>query len=150
MRVKRHRDGTFSVSLPAGERELLLGLADQLRDLLVQGDVPGLERLFPPAYANDDQREAEYRALVHGELLEARLAALDVVEATVDADRLNEGELTAWMTAINGVRLVLGTILDVTEEMDDIDADDPRASSFAVYAYLTHLLGQIVQALARW
>jgi hypothetical protein len=32
--------------------------------------------------------------------------------------------------------------------MDLIDDDDPRAGSYAVYGYLTHLLGLIVHALS--
>jgi hypothetical protein len=150
MRVSRRRDGTFTVKLPDAERELVVGLVGQLRELLVADDAPGLERLFPPAYANDEQREQEYRSLVHDELLEKRLAALDVVESTARQSQLDEDELTAWMGAINDVRLVLGTILDVSEDMDDIESSDPRAGSFAVYGYLTHLLAQIVNALADW
>jgi len=150
MHISRRRDGTFNVKLPEAERELVIGLVSQLRELLVADDAPGLERLFPPAYADDEEREREYRSLVHDELLEKRFAALDIVEDTVQESRLDEGQLTAWMGAVNDVRLVLGTILDVSEEMDDIDPGDPRAGSFAVYGYLTHLLAQIVAALANW
>jgi hypothetical protein len=150
MRISRRRDGSFNVKLPEAERELVIGLVGQLRELLVADDAPGLERLFPPAYADDEEREREYRSLVHDELLEKRFAALDIVEATVQETRLDEGQLTAWMGAVNDVRLVLGTILDVSEEMDEIDPGDPRAGSFAVYGYLTHLLAQIVGALANW
>ena len=150
MRVSRRRDGTYTVKLPDAERELLVGLVAQLRELLVADDAPGLQRLFPPAYANDEEREREYRALVHDELLEKRLAALDIVETTAQQTQLDADQLTAWMGAVNDVRLVLGTILDVSEDMDDIDANDPRAGSFAVYGYLTHLLAQIVNALADW
>ena len=150
MRITRRRDGAFNVKLPDAERELVIGLVGQLRELLVADDAPGLERLFPPAYADDEEREREYRSLVHDELLEKRFAALDIVEATVQEPRLDEAQLTAWMGAINDVRLVLGTILDVSEDMEDIDPGDPRAGSFAVYGYLTHLLAQIVSVLADW
>jgi hypothetical protein len=148
--VRRNRDGSFRVTLADHERELLGGLVEQLRELLVAEETEGLERLFPPAHANDEERNAEYRALVHDELLERRLAAIDVVEATVDATELDEAQLTAWMGAINDLRLVLGTRLDVSEEMELIDPDDPRAAGFAVYGYLSQLLGSIVQALADW
>jgi hypothetical protein len=148
--VRRNRDGSFRVNLADHERELLGGLVQQLRELLVAEENDGLERLFPPAHANDEARNDEYRALVHDELLERRLAAIDVVEATVDATQLDESQLTAWMGAINDLRLVLGTRLDVSEEMEAIDPDDPRAPGFAVYGYLSQLLGSIVQALADW
>jgi hypothetical protein len=148
--VERIEDGVFRVRLPDGERGLLAGLAGQLRELLESGDSAGLERLFPPAYAQDEDRETEYRLLVHDELLERHLASVDVLETTAQLEVLDENQLSGWMAAINDVRLVLGTILDVAEDMDEIDPDDPRASSFAVYGYLTNLLGQIVNALAGW
>ncbi len=148
--VRRNRDGTFRVNLPEHERELLGGLVTQLRELLVAEETDGLERLFPPAHANDEARNAEYRALVHDELLERRLAAIDVVEATVGATELDEAQLTAWMGAINDLRLVLGTRLDVSEDMEVIEPDDPQAAGYAVYGYLSQLLGSIVQALADW
>ena len=149
-RVRRARDGSFVVALPENERRLIASLVPQLRDLLTVGDDPDLTRLFPPAYADDPARDAEYRALVHDELLEKRLAALDTLEASVEATRLDETGLTGWMQAVNAIRLVLGTKLDVTEDMDwsAIDPDDPNAFAYAVYDYLTMLLGSIVDAMS--
>jgi hypothetical protein len=146
--IQRDRDGTFAVRLSDGERDLVASLAAQLRELLVSGETQGTQRLFPPAYANDEDREEEYQVLTHDELLQGRLEALDVVEQSVTQSTLTEDELTAWMGAINAVRLVLGTNLDITEDMDDVDRDDPRADAFAVYHYLTHLLAEIVDALS--
>ena len=85
--------------------------------------------------------------MVHDELLEKRLAAVDLVEETASATSLTEDQLTAWMGAINDLRLVLGTRLDVTEEQDSPSLDDPQAPAFAVYQYLTFLLAEIVHAL---
>lgn len=146
--IQRDRDGTFAVRLSDGERDLVASLAAQLRELLVSGETQGTQRLFPPAYANDEDREEEYQVLTHDELLQGRLEAVDVVEQSVTQSTLTEDELTAWMGAINAVRLVLGTNLDITEDMDDVDRDDPRADAFAVYHYLTHLLAEIVDALS--
>jgi hypothetical protein len=56
------------------------------------------------------------------------------------------------MGAINDLRLVLGTRLDVSEDMD-LDAladDDPLTPAFALYGYLGWLQEQIVAALANW
>lgn len=145
--VRRTRDGTFQLKLGDDERDLIASLATQLRDLLVSDETDGLERLFPPAYANDPDREEEYQVLTHDELIEKRLAAVDVVEHTVTQTTLDEDQLTAWMNSINSLRLVLGTRLDVTEDMDEIALDDPRATAFAIYQYLTHLLAEIVHAL---
>jgi hypothetical protein len=54
------------------------------------------------------------------------------------------------MGAVNDLRLVLGTRLDVSEEMDEMDPDDPDAPLFEVYGYLAWLLENIVAALADW
>ncbi len=130
------------------QRDLFVDLIGQLRALLVGGDDDGLRRLFPPAYADDEEREAGYQALAHQELLDKRLAALDLVETTAYESTLTEDQVTAWMNAINDLRLVLGTRLDVSEDMDAVALDDPRAPAYAVYVYLTHLLGEIVVALS--
>jgi hypothetical protein len=148
--IRPTRDGGFVVDLPDNERRLIASLVDQLRGVLTAGDDPDLTRLFPTAYPDDPTRDAEYQALVHDELLEKRLAALDVIEETLEAPRLDETQLTAWMNAVNAVRLVLGTKLDVTEDLDwdAIDSDDPQAFAYAVYQYLTELLAAIVDALS--
>ncbi len=147
--VKRARDGSFQLRLTDDERDLVADLVRQLRELLVSEDADGLERLYPPGYANDPEREAEYRAMVHDELLEKRLAAVDLVEQTAAATTLDEDQLLAWMGAVNDLRLVIGTRLDVQEDQPPIAVDDPRAPAFAVYQYLTHLLADIVDALSR-
>ena len=66
----------------------------------------------------------------------------------VESDRVDENQLHAWSTALNDLRLVLGTRLDVTEDMDEVDPEDPRAPAFALYGYLTWLQGEIIEALA--
>lgn len=149
---RRRRDGHFEVGLGAEERELLRTLPGQLRELLDQGDGadPALRRLFPPAYVADEEHEAEYRRLMGGDLREHHLQALSIMEATVDAERLAEDELVAWLLALNDVRLVLGTRLDVAEDMDwdDVAPEDPRAPGLALYGYLSMLVEQVVEALA--
>jgi hypothetical protein len=146
--VRRGRDGMFQLRMSDDERDLIASLAGQLRDLLLSDETDGLERLFPPGYADDPDRDQEYQQLTHDELLTKRLASVDVVEQTVTQTALDEDQINAWMGAVNDLRLVLGTRLDVTEEMEDIELDDPRAPAFAVYHYLTHLLSEIVGALA--
>src|SRR4051812_46465330 len=121
--VRRTHDGTFQLRIGGDERELISGLAGQLRDMLVSEETDGLERLFPPGYANDADREQEYQQLTHDELLTKRLAAIDILEQTVHETLLKEDQINAWMGAINDLRLVLGTRLDVTEDMDDIPLD---------------------------
>ena len=146
--VRRARDGTFQLKLTDEERDLVGSLAAQLRELLLSDQPDGVERLFPPGYSDDEERQTEYELITHDELLEKRLASVDVVEQTVTQTSLTEEQLNSWMGAINDLRLVLGTRLDVTEEMERVSFDDPRAPALAVYQYLTYLLSEIVQALS--
>jgi Domain of unknown function (DUF2017) len=148
-RVHRTRRGRYRLRLTDEEREVLRALPGQLREIL-DSDDPSLRRLHPPAYQDDPEREAEYRRLVRDDLLRQRLNALEVMEATIDAGSLDLEQMTAWLGAINDLRLVLGTRLDVTEEMHDegIPPEDPRAASFALYRYLGLLEEQVVAAVA--
>ena len=148
-KIKRSRDGSYAVSLETWERDLLRTLPAQLRDLLTSDD-PALERLYPPAYVDDDERNDEYQRLMRGDLEQRRRTSLDVMEATIDATTLDEDQLVAWMGAVNDLRLVLGTRLDVSEDPleDQVDEDDPRAPAFALYGYLGYLQETVVQALS--
>ena len=149
-RVRRTRRGGYEIRLPDEERALLRNVAPQLRQLL-DGDLgdPGLRRLFPTAYADDPERDREYQQLVRDELADRRRTAVDTLLATVDADQLDEEQLLAWMGAVNYLRLVLGTRLDVSEDEGPLlDEDDPDAPLAALYGYLGFLLENIVDALA--
>jgi hypothetical protein len=147
--VKRLRSGRYQLRLDGEERELLRGLPTQLRDLLGTSD-PSLLRLFPTAYTDDPKREAEYQQLMREDLLERHRGALEVMEETIDATELDEDQLVAWMKAVNQMRLVLGTRLEVTEDLYDegMESSDPRAPAFALYSYLGFLQEHIVQALS--
>jgi Domain of unknown function (DUF2017) len=143
------RDGRYEVRLPDEERALVRGLLGDLRALLSLGpDDPRVRRLFPEAYADDADRQAEYNQLTREELQSGRLAAVDVVEATVDERELTAEQMTAWMQAVNALRLVLGTMLDITEDDHSLalERDDPDAPTMALYGYLGVLLEELVEA----
>ena len=53
------------------------------------------------------------------------------------------------MRAVNDLRLVLGTRLDVSEESEPPPDDHPDAETWAVYQHLSHLLAQLLDALRR-
>lgn len=147
--VRRTRDGDFLLRISTEEREVLRSLPGQLRELLGTGD-PSLRRLSPPAHPEDSRKEAEYRELVGEDLEAQRRRALDVMESTLDAERLDEEQLSAWLGSLNDLRLVLGTRLDVTEELyeEGLDERDRRSPAFALYLYLGWLEEQVVAALA--
>lgn len=147
-RIQRRKDRTFALKLPGDERTLLRRLPAELRELLDAED-PALVRLFPPAY-DDEERQAEYRSLTHDDLRRGKLGSLEVMESTIDASRLDEDQLVAWLGVLNDLRLVLGTRLEVTEDLYEttLPADDPRGPGFALYFYLGALQDEAVEALA--
>ncbi|MEZ5225812.1 MAG: DUF2017 family protein [Acidimicrobiales bacterium] len=144
--VKTHRDGTYSILFPDHLVELVVGLAGQL-DSMLDDDRPELTRLFPTAYADDAERDAGYQILARGELIDQRRAHVERVAETAGADRVDEETVLAWMHVINDLRLVLGTMLDVSEDEPDVDDDDPRADGLEIYHILGVLLESIVGAL---
>ncbi|HZD78655.1 MAG TPA: DUF2017 family protein [Actinomycetota bacterium] len=151
-RVKRTRKGEYLLRLTANERDVIRTLPETLREALA-GDPqdPALRRLFPAAYPDDPARSQEFDELVRDDLLSERLSAVETMERTLDAQRVGEDELLAWLSAINDLRLVLGTRIGVTEEMtfSDLAPDDPRVPSFALYSFLGVLEEDVVGALSR-
>ena len=148
--IKRDRKhGGYTLQLPADERALLRSLPAQFREVL-QTDDPSLRRLFPPAYTDDDDANDEFQRLMREELLEGKLAALEIVEQTANADHLTEAQLEGWLGALESLRLYLGTELDVTEETyaGALDPNDPDAPALALYGYLSWLQEQAVEALS--
>jgi hypothetical protein len=146
--IERTRDGSFRVRLPGLERATLKELPAQLHGLLDTSD-ESLRRLFPPAYADDPDAEVEYRQLVGASLVDGKLAALGELERTADAERLTEDELESWLGALESLRLVLGSQLDITEEAyGSFDPSHPDAPRLALYHWLSWLQDEVVQALA--
>lgn len=158
--VRRRGDG-YVLALDDHEAALVRRLAGELRALLTDGgDDPGAEalltRLFPVAHPDDPELEAEYQRLMRDELVTSKLSALDVIERAVgdgagaEPARLDEVELNSVMQAINSVRLILGTMLQVS---DDPDADEvapgwESSPEYALYGYLSWLLEHCVRALS--
>jgi hypothetical protein len=139
------------VALSAENRELLRTLPAQLRAAVAANPKDMVfRRLFPPAYANDEIAEKEYRRLVGPELDQSRSLALDTLSKTADATELSEEQLDAWVRALNDIRLWLGTLLDVSEDQSD---DDPEDAPHLLYQLLTEIQGLAVEALLgdeRW
>ena len=137
--IQRTPAGDFRLAIGRRERALLRALPAELeRQLGEEPDAPELRRLFPPAHAGDEEAEAGYRRLMGDELLEGRRTALRAFAASLDRDVLTEDDLDVWLRALNDLRLVLGTRLDVTEEdlTEPLDPRDPRAGAVS-YTHLT-------------
>ncbi len=148
-RLRRTKGGRFQLRLSKAERDLLRSLPGQVRELIDSTDPtdPSVRRLFPPAYRDEEKAEADYQNLVHDDLLEHHRRALMVMEETIDADRLEEEQVVSWLSALNELRLVLGTNLEVDEGLEPVNPSDPRAPGLALYGYLSWLQEQVVEAL---
>ena len=150
--IQRVRDG-FVFNIGDDERQLVARLLTELSHLLMgeSGD-PRLIRIFPPAYhlADDAEADAEYQRLMREDLVASRLSGITTVNAALqEPGPVDENTVIAFVQAINGLRLVLGTMLDVVEDHDpdEIDDDDPLAGEHHLYNFLSWLLDWAVQAL---
>jgi hypothetical protein len=146
--IQRDVDGTVHLYLQPHEVALLRELLHELETLLEDPENPALRRLFPPAHT-DREKEEQYRSLVGDQLLTGRMKALATVRDTLGRDTLAPDEADAWLRALNDLRLVLGTRLDVTEDLDfeKLDVNDPRGRELAIYGYLSWLQEQLVESL---
>jgi Domain of unknown function (DUF2017) len=147
--IRRRRDGRYTVRLDGNVRTVLASLAQQLGPAVEQHD-PMTRRLFPPAYPGSVDHEAEqaYRDLVDTALVNHHRDALRVLVETSGAETLSESELHAWLSGVESLRLVLGTRLDVSEDMTPPSPDDPSAAEYGLYEFMGELQQLIVETLA--
>lgn len=126
-------------------------LRETVRDVqrFMVGDVapnPITERLFPdPSF--DRAVSDELRELIEDDLRAGKQeAARTLLESLPDDGKvsLTADEAEAWLTALNDVRLALGTAVGITEEWPG-DEDDVRAQ---VYHWVSVLQEGLVEALA--
>ena len=145
-------DGGWLLHFETEERELLIRLMGELRELLTgPEDNPLIVRLFPEAYPDDEEKEAEYQRLMREELVESRLAAIDSVTETLGPDGpalLSEGEIFSFLQSINAIRLVLGSMLGITDEESADDADERDTSEHHLYDFLSWILEWTVRSLS--
>ena len=150
--IERTKQG-YRINLDPEERELLLRLIGEMRSLLMgPSDNPALKRVFPAAYhqAVHAEFDVEYQRLMREELVASRLAGISMIDEALNSnDPLSDAQLEALMQGLNGLRLILGTVLDVTEEHDPdlIDDDDPLAGEHHLYVFLSWLLEWTVRAM---
>ena len=144
--LKRDCDRT-TILLGEEERALLVDLAEQFRSVLAADNDPDLRRLYPAAYADDAERDADYASLVHDDLLGTHLDAVDGLIGSAAAGSINDEDLAAWMQVLNGLRLLLGTRLDVSEE-DEFEPEAADAPTRALLAWLGLVLEEAVESAA--
>jgi Domain of unknown function (DUF2017) len=122
---------------------------------------PALRRLLPDGYRNDDVAAGEFRRLTESSLRATKRAALaqvaeDISNGAVQSAggvrlALDSSQVQRWLPALTDLRLVLGTRLDVTEDMDEVraslPADSLQAAELAIYDWLSWLQEAMVGAL---
>ena len=144
--------GGWKITLDTEERNLLIRLMGELGALMTgPEDNELLLRLFPVAYPEDDEKEAEYQRLMREELVTSRMSAIESVTDALDPERtelMNEGETIAFLQSINAIRLVLGTMLGITDDETADVADDGTTPEHQLYDFLSWLLEWTVRSLS--
>ena len=152
----RRIDDLFVVDLADEEKAVVRRLVGELRELLTT-DAPDSEarvmlvRLFPVAYPDDDELEAEYQRLMRDDLVQSKLAAFDIVDRALEqGEPIDEGELIAFMQSVNSIRLVLGTMLGVSDDpnIEEVTPGLEDSPEYHLYSYLSWLLEWCVRALS--
>ena len=155
-RVRPDGRGGYALRLPRPEQDLLTSLPAQLDALLSSLDPdalegaelpPTLSRLLPPAYLHDDGAEAAYARSTRAELLAGRRDGLAVLARVAESLTATPAELEAACSALNDLRLVLGTSLEVTEEPASFDESDPAFPQWVCYGYLSAFQAELIDAL---
>ncbi len=153
-------------SAPTDELEEITGIktgnAEPPRD-------PTLRRLLPdfhkpddteggddadvvPAGDTPDSLNAALRSLHEPEIIDAKRVAAQKLLATIPDNggrfELTEDEANAWITAVNDIRLALGTMLEIGPDGPErLPATHPLAPHLDVYQWLTVLQEYLVLAL---
>lgn len=121
-----------------------------------------MKRLLPDFYRQATEHPAgsgtaeslnsALRSLHEPEIIDAKREAaqrlLDTVPAGGGKFELSEDDAQAWASAVNDVRLALGTMLDIGPDGPDrLPGDHPMAGHLDVYQWLTVLQEYLVLSL---
>jgi len=163
--------GKLTLKLDPAEQAVLSQLFEQMAELLDDPDSqtntdplaqllnmggstqisedPALARLFPDGYSDDEHASADFRRFTEQDLRAQKASALATVQATLanwnGKASITDQQAQDWLKALNDLRLVLGTRLEITDEAEtDFEADDP---GIHLYNYLTYLQGTLIDAL---
>jgi len=186
---RRHRkSGRCLATFSAFEADLLRSLAAQLIELLrnemavndhgdpleamldfagptTPPDDPVLARLFPSAYADDDEAAGEFRRYTEISLRDSKAsAAATVVDTLEEAGlpdvpedgqvidvELDDATAWVWLRAFTDMRLAIASRLGIdsdpeAEELAFVDTDDPRSQVFEIYQWVGFLQETLVDA----
>lgn len=173
----RQGDDYFVAEFSPSEREVLINLAEQMIELFgertdSQSDDPlaamvgithhdsppddeVLLRLLPNAYS-DQVDASEFRRYTELNLRTKKSAHAMAMRTDVKSSpdgliEVNREGATAWLGAMNDIRLALGVRLKLDENsyeaLEILAPDDPMRSVFAVYNWLGWLQESLIQGL---
>ena len=153
-RVRPARGGGYEIRLGTEERALLEVLPLQLVSLLGDaGEKPldelpqALRRLLPPAYTTDPDAERSFVSMTREDLLDCHRESLETMSATAKATWLDDDQLSAWLAALNDLRLSLGSMLGASEEETEPPAAHSHPAEWVAYLYLGGLQSELIDIL---
>jgi hypothetical protein len=143
----------FTLHIGPDERAVVAGLLSELHGMQTDPDAAeAVTRLFPVVHPDDPEQEAEWQRLMRDELVTSRRAAIDTVVAVLARPgrkvSLDEAEMTAFIQAVNSIRLVLGTVLDVGEDEDEVSPELLESPEYGLYGYLSFVLDASVRVMS--
>ncbi|WP_166980012.1 DUF2017 family protein [Paramicrobacterium fandaimingii] len=149
------------------EVSVLTNLTEQLRSLIAGVESGGAiddaagDRLFPPAYMNDEEAASEFRRFTIGDIALAKKAdadavletfrdqgALPVQMGTTTEVRIGREQALRWMRSLTDLRLSLDSrIAEPTDELIAELTDDDVESLRGMYDWLTFVQGTLIEAV---
>lgn len=138
----RREGDTIRVTVGAPERSALVRLPDLVAGA---GDAGG--RLDYRTHPDDDQREAQFRALVGDDLAGLRGADWRAFGAGLSSGRLDLDQAEAWLRVIGEARLVLAARLGIDHDGWEEEADPRDSPEMALLSYLGYLQESLVNLL---
>ena len=147
-RVETAGGPRFRSSLAAHEAALLTNLVSAMIGLLDERESSSPSDELDTS----DSLNAALRSLHEPQIISAkRVAAQRLLDTVPDGGgrlELSEEDASAWVAAVNDLRLTLGVMLEVGPEGPDrLPADHPLAAHFDVYQWLTVLQEYLVLGL---
>lgn len=188
--TRNRRSQTAVATFSAFEADLLRSLASQMIELLrsevaapqpvdsiealldfsgptTEPDDPVLKRLFPSAYADDDEAAGDFRRFTESTLRSGKAVSAETVITTLEEAglpdvpedglfidvELDRTQAMTWLRAFTDMRLAIGTRLEVEEDDEDywleLPEDDPRRAVHEIYSWLGDLQESLVRAVRR-
>lgn len=137
------------------------GLGDVEPGPMSTPEDPVVARLFPAAYADDDESAADFRRFTQDRLVDSKHTSAQAVLAMLPDDladddveiALDRAAALQWLGTLNDIRLALGTRLGVEQDDDEVWAalpdDDPRGTVHQIYQWLGWIQETLVSAMPR-